>query len=235
MPSRLDDNVKVLCASEYVQNMLSQFGYPYKSELLSVGIEDYASKVDTLDRERLQFAMIGSYEFRQGHDVLMRAIESMPSGYRQKAMFIFAGNVNDQKVYDTVLAFCNQNSNTTILQDVSRDEIIKIYKESMCVVAPSRDDSGPMAIMEGLMLSKICLCSSKTGMASVIEDGISGFVFKNEDHVELSRKMIKIIDQHDQLGELRSKGRKVYEDYFTMDKFKKNIERIVDENISLLR
>ena len=49
------------------------------------------------------------------------------------------------------------------------------------LISPSRDDPMPVVMTEGLMLQKICLCSTNCGTADYIEDGKNGFVFQSEN------------------------------------------------------
>jgi len=231
MPSKLGANIKVVCAESYVQDMLKQFNYNYETELMMFGVEDMARETAFAPKNKLRFVLIGSYELRKGHDLFIRAIETMPVEYQKKAEFVFAGKIHEPDVYDMVMEFCAKNENAKAFQAISREEVYRIYEDTVCVVAPSRDDPMPIVIIEAFMLSKIAICSDKTGASYFIQNGESGFVIKNEDYMDLSSKMMYVIDNYDRMDEMREKGRKIYEQYFRMDIFKNNVRKLVENNI----
>ena len=107
---------------------------------------------------------------------------------------------------------------------------MKIYQKMDVLISPSRDDPMPVVMTEGLMLQKICLCSTNCGTADYIEDGKNGFVFQSENADELAEKIMYIVDNFENLDSVRLSGRKLYEKYFTPEVFEKNILRIM-ENI----
>jgi glycosyltransferase involved in cell wall biosynthesis len=47
------------------------------------------------------------------------------------------------------------------------------------LICASRDDPMPVVVTEAMMFSKVCICSENTGSANIIQDGNSGFVYKD--------------------------------------------------------
>ncbi len=230
LPKKVGENIRVLCVSQYVQNMLKRFGVEYDTDIFLYGVEDQSTQADLQKKEKIRFLLVGSFEKRKGHDLFIKAIEAMPKHYRNQAEFIFiGGKINEQDVYNMVVQFCNENDNAIVRQSLPREELFKIYDESLCVVAPSRDDPMPVVLTEALMFSKICICSDKTGTSYFIEDGKNGFVIQNEDYAALSQKMMDIIDNHDKMTELRQNGRRLYEQHFSMDVFQKNLNSVLNK------
>lgn len=87
------------------------------------------------------------------------------------------------------------------------------------MVCPSREDSLPIVMTEAMMYSKPCIASDSTGTADYIKDGINGFVCKTEDSEDLCEKMRYFIHHQEKIEIMGKEARKVYEEYFTMDKF----------------
>ncbi len=66
-------------------------------------------------------------------------------------------------------------------------------------------------------------------LASLIDDGKNGFVFVSEDANALSEKMSFIIKHPDCMNRIGDTARRLYERNFSMDVFKSNFLRIMDD------
>lgn len=84
-----------------------------------------------------------------------------------------------------------------------------IFKQATCIVCSSRDDPMPVFMTEGMMMSKICICSENTGTATLIENGKNGFVYANNDYKELANKIMYVIDNNDKIDSLKIESRKL--------------------------
>ena len=83
------------------------------------------------------------------------------------------------------------------------------------------------------MYGKPCIASDSTGTADYIDNGVNGFVCKTEDAEDLCEKMRYFIHNPERINEMGQEARKVYEEYFTMDKFADRLCAAMDETINL--
>lgn len=81
----------------------------------------------------------------------------------------------------------------------------------------------PTVAAEVMMAGKLCLCTDVCGIAHYIEDGVNGFTFPPEDVDALAEKIKFIIDGHGHLEDVGKAGHDIYESYFSMEVFEKNI------------
>jgi glycosyltransferase involved in cell wall biosynthesis len=88
----------------------------------------------------------------------------------------------------------------------------------------------PIVITEGLMFSKVCLCSSSIGHAQLLEDGRDGLIFANESAAELAQKMAWIIQNRAELAALGRAGRAVYERHFLVSAFVQSVGELLEEH-----
>ncbi|WP_315072960.1 glycosyltransferase [uncultured Clostridium sp.] len=51
-------------------------------------------------------------------------------------------------------------------------------------------------MIEAMMMSKICIYSDNTGASRYIQNGKSGFVFKNKDVKDLAEKISYVIESN---------------------------------------
>ena len=109
------------------------------------------------------------------------------------------------------------------------EELQKYYSETDVIVSASRDDPMPIVITQGLMFSKVCVCSSAIGHAKLIENEKDGLIFSNESAEDLSEKMAWILRNPAQLNPLGKAGRAIYEKYFHMTSFVDNVGKLMPQ------
>ncbi|MEW9699976.1 glycosyltransferase family 4 protein [Paenibacillus sp. SI8] len=231
LPKELPDHIKVYCGGEYARAALLAHRRNYNAEILLYGIDDISLETDIkLEDDKVVFSIVGTLEYRKGHRVFIKAVQLMPEHLRNKCKFIIVGKKVDNIYYEDVLRFKEKFSEqVVVLTELPRNEVINIYNKSTAIVSSSLDDPMPIVMTEGMALSKVCICSTGTGTASLIEDKFNGLVFKNGSAKELLNKMIYIIENRDELDNIRYESRKIYEEYFQISVFKYNLLKIVDK------
>ncbi|MFD0697766.1 glycosyltransferase family 4 protein [Paenibacillus sp. GCM10027628] len=229
LPKILPEHIKIYCVGEYARAALLAHRKKYNAEILLYGIEDIAQELNVIfEDEKIVFSIVGTVEFRKGHKVFIKAIQLMPEHLRNRCKFIIVGKKVDNICYDRVLKLKEQfPDQVELISELPRNEIINIYKKSTAVVSSSFDDPMPIVMTEGMALSKICICSTGTGTASLLQDKRNGFVFKNGDAKDLLRKMVYIIENPEKLDKIRCESREIYEKYFQMSVFRGNLLKII--------
>ena len=92
------------------------------------------------------------------------------------------------------------------------------------MICSSRDDPLPTFMAETMMVSGVCICSENTGTAAVIEDGVNGYVYHNDDPEELADCICRV-ERCNDLSALRAASRKTFEEVFSLEIFKNNLLR----------
>lgn len=236
IPNELGKNIHVFCGGGYAKDTLKEYRPSYNPGELLYCVPDYVSEIDSNYSYKLNhidgklvFTTIGTVERRKGQDVFAKAIMNLPADYIEKCRFFIIGKNVDDNVYKEVLLLKDMYPDqVTLINEVSRSEIRDVYSQSDAIVCASRDDPMPVFMTECLMLSKIAVCSENTGTASLLEDGVNGFVYKNNDFLELSEKMMYVIDNYKDLDKVKKEGRKTYETYFTDEAFHSKISKVID-------
>ena len=232
LPNKLETNIKVYCGGGYAQKVLKKYRPQYYSEILLYGIEDIGKKKTDIHvnlKKKIVFGIVGYISERKGQDILAHAIKEMVPEKRNACLFIFIGKIGSKQVYDEVEAIAKEwPENVEYYNEMSHDELYDFYNQIDCMICSSRDDPMPAFITEAMMLSIPCICSENTGTAHLIEDGKNGFIYRNNDSMELSSVIEKVIDQFDCLDDVRKKSRQIYEQFFSMEKFESNLLSITD-------
>ena len=228
----LAENVTIFSAGNIVyEHILKTYGK--ESLMLNFGVEDCASQVpdvtiDIVSSDKVTF-LLPSIIFQpvKGQDILGAAIADLLPDYDSRAEFIFIGNKIEEleRYYEEIKNLEKIKTNVKVLDIISKPELMMLMKQVDCIVAPSREDATNSCIVEGMMLSKICLCSDATGVSRYMEDCVNGFVFQKNHVDEIRARIMLIIDNISRLDVVAKNGRKVYENVFSMDVFEKNVKK----------
>ena len=236
IPHELGKNISVYCAGQYAKKILKEYRPLYRADELLYCVPDYSDEVNenySYKLENIQdkvvFLIIGTIEKRKGQDIFAKAVMALPEDYIKRCRFFIIGKKVEACVFDEVVKLKNlYPEQVTLINEVSRKELRDVYSQSHAVVCASRDDPMPVFMTECFMFSKIAICSENTGTASLIEDGVNGFVYEQNSFEKLKEKMIYVIDNYNSLNGVKAEGRKTYERYFTEKVFGDNISSIID-------
>lgn len=198
-------------------------------ERLIYGVHDSAKEVgpkwkdEVLEaKKRICFVTIGYIENRKGQDILVEAIRMLPDEIRRKAEFFFVGQ-NSSVFAQRLAEQIREMPEIVITGPVDRERIDEILEYADMLICPSREDPMPTVAAEAMMHHTPCMVSSVTGTAEYMEDGLNGFVFSSEDAQQLSEKITWCILNHEKLHDMGRKARLVYERFFSMGVFEKEI------------
>lgn len=228
----LSENVRVYAAGQVVHEHLLQT-YGKESDILNFGIKDLAKEVpdkasDIVSQDRVTF-LLPSVVFQhiKGQDILALAILNLPEEYQDRTEFIFTGRKSEysEDYYDAIKELEKEKQNVKILDLLEHAEMLALMKQVDCIVAPSRNDATNACIVEGMMLSKLCISSDAAGISRYMQDCVNGFVFHNCDVGELSARIMLVVDNMERLGVVAANGRKVYEQVFSIETFEKNVRK----------
>lgn len=176
----------------------------------------------------LNFLLVGSIEKRKGIHIFIDAISALPEKMREKCSFKIIGKVMEQGYYKKMLDRASGIKELDILPPVSHDELLQYYADCDVVISSSIVDPFPIVITEGFMHSKLCLFPESIGQALLVEDKKNAVLFKTGDAIDLKNKIEDIVLNFEKYQNIAKEGRKIYEDYFSMEKFSENVKNNVD-------
>lgn len=223
-------NIRIVAVAKRAAECFSEkFHVP--CGLLHLGVKDVGNNVKLREPRAVKFFFPGNFISMKGHDVCVEAIRQLPQEYLERTQFVFAGrrDAAEDYIYQMVKNLENDYSNVVLLGMIRRDEVIEWNKQADCILAPSRIDTLPTTIIEGMMMRNICVTSNAAGISEYMENGISGFVFESEDSSDLAEVIRHIVDHIDELDGVKEKGRQVYLDTFTDTKCVDTIHEIIEE------
>ena len=229
-PFKLGKNIFAFGVGRVAQKVFYDY-FGYGIGLLTYGLPD------TNEDKKVVFAIIGTVMPRKAQDIFIKAIEKLPNGMQDKAEFLIVGqlNMSEKNYVKEIQSKAKEIHNLEIIKPIAPEDMREFYKQIDVVVCPSREDPMPVVLVEGMMHEKVCITSDATAISDYITDGENGFVCKKEDEEDLAKKMTWLIQNKSRIGEIGSRGRQIYLNYFSEDIFSKNIldifKQIKDERI----
>lgn len=225
---------KVYSVGKYSQS----FATPYiedktKSEMLLYGIEDmdiekYKS-ANPQDTDKVKFILPGAVCERKGHDVLLNALSIIPENLKKQMILYIAGPASDKNLDKTLNEKAQKDKYIKYLGSVPHDELMKLYADIDVVLCPSRDDPMPIVCTEAFIFEKTVIVSENTGTAGFIKDKQNGLLIPSVDANALADAMIYTVEHKDELLTIGKQARKIYDDYFTWEKFDESVKRIAEQ------
>lgn len=199
--------------------------------IMTYGIPDEATEIDTIvmkKASKITFAIIGGIIELKAQDVFVKAVSLLKETERIQANFWVIGN-DSSKFGQQVHKMAQGIDEIKFMGNLSRKQMREIYPSIDVVVCPSLEETMSIVMTEAMMHGKACIGSDKAGMTDYIIDGENGLVCKAGNAENLTEKISYFINNPQEVIRMGKAARKIYEDYFTMDKFASRLIDALDE------
>lgn len=225
--------INIVAVSRIAKNNFNRYFHNIIKKDLTYGIPDMQIKENKSKKDNnvTTFAVIGGIIRLKAQDVFINSIEQLTKEERSKSKFYIIGSYSNDKYANSIINKTKEMKDVIVTGGLTRKEIANIYSEIDVVVCPSREETMSIVLTEAMMYGKPSISSDNTGMADYIENGINGFICKTEDAEDLCEKMRYFIHHTEKIEKMGQEARKVYEKYFTMDKFADRLCVALDETI----
>jgi len=231
------NKLKVWCGGTFAEKTFQGHFADIPTEVMLYGVPDYATdqnfsteKVIDNSMDKMIFLSIGTIERRKGQDILVEAIRRLEPAVRERCLFVFLGKIVQKNVYEKVHeTVVDYPESVVLMKPVNRSMLMRIYYQSDVILCTSREDPMPVFMTECMMQSKIAICSENTGTASILTDGHDGFIYHDNSVEELVAKITYVLENKDNMKQIKENARKTYEMYFSMEVFEKRLQNHVKE------
>lgn len=133
--------------------------------------------------KKLRVLFAGRFEPRKGYDLALRMAAAVAG--KQAIHFDFAGCDLTESTVQRAKAQSGIDPrslrNATFHGDVDRAQLDELFMQSDIVIMPSRFESFGLVAIEAMAAGSPVLAMSIGGLAEVVEDGVSGYLFQSED------------------------------------------------------
>lgn len=237
IPTIQPRNVSIYCVGAYAEKVLLSHRPLFKTnQLLYHTIDtDHSPLVKSpIEKDnRLLFVMVGTMQNRKGPDILADAILNLPEEIIAQSRFLFIGRPVDGFVVRKINTACKcYPDNVEYLNEMPHDQLLALYQDVDCLIAPSRDDPMPCTITEVLLLSVPVICSDNCGYAPLIKQMECGMVFSDNDPLKLAAEITNFVSNRKQLAKMSVQARRTYETFFSESVFDHNSQKAIADTIA---
>ena len=232
----IHDFKKILCGSPLTKKSIDLVDNKLNTELLIYGIKEETLPSIAKKEDKITFLCPASVEDRKNQKTLIEALNNLPSEIKDKIKVYMIGsalinNIDSEKYYDEVLELAKNIKEVEFLPNLSLDELFKYYAAADCIICPSKQDPMPVVVTYAFMFKKLALISNTIGQALLVEDNKNAVLFNPNNQNQLKEKIIDIVQNKEKYSLIAENGRKIYDDYFSLETFEKNLKNNLDEYI----
>lgn len=167
---------------------------------------------------RVHILCIGKYEVRKHHLELLRAVSQLRNKYEIHVTLVGEATNRFQKEYcEQVRKYVREHHMeklVTVKTNVPKREMEKEYLTADLYVIPSTLEMASVSQLEAMSYSLPVICSDTNGTACYVEEGVTGYRFRDCDETELLEKLDVMLSDHGRMLAMGAAGyRAVVEKY----------------------
>lgn len=188
---------------------------------------------------RIYILCIGKYEIRKHHLELLRAAEKLRDKYDMHVTLVGEATNRFQKAYcEQVNAYVREHhmeNLVTVKTNVAKRDMEKEYLAADLYVIPSTLEMASVSQLEAMSYSLPVICSDTNGTSCYVEDGVTGYQFRDCDEADLSGKLDAMLSDRERMLSMGAAGYRAVVEKYNFDKYFDTImgmrERIVQERL----
>ncbi|HLF51192.1 glycosyltransferase family 4 protein [Flavobacterium sp.] len=167
--------------------------------------------------DKIILGIVGSIQYRKGHDVLLKSIAKLPDHCKNKIHLIIlgSGNAEEERWLKEMIIASNLEDSISKFDF----QLPKPFYDVMDIlILPSRLEGFGLVVVEAMLANCCIIRSDVEGAYDQITDGSTGFLFGNEKHEALSNILEKLLFDDHLRKQVAIRGRQFAIEHFTSDK-----------------
>jgi len=162
---------------------------------------------------------VGNVDHYKGIMTLIEAIKDLPE---VRLLIVGSGRLNSE-IENLGL------TNIEILGYRPHNDVVNILRAARFTVVPSECyDNFPFAVLESMAMGKPVIGSNLGGIPETIDDGNTGYIFKNKDSSQLKEIIKKLYYNEELIEKLGRNARRVVEEKYSKETYLEKLLQIYD-------
>jgi glycosyltransferase involved in cell wall biosynthesis len=223
----IDKKTQIVTTSNYSKDGLSDFFKKNSIKSIYQSSEDTSSNVNTNNKKYITH--IGTFERRKDLLTLVKAYKKIIDNGHCKYDLVLAGSTfinGSHKVYNEIINYINEHGlekKVIIPGYISKNEILKLYSESIVYVFPSIDEGFGIPLIEAMKSGVPVICSDIEIFKEIGRDSV--LYFKVGDENDLFEKLRTLLNNEELRKDLINSGKQNIK-RFNRKNFIKEFEKI---------
>lgn len=182
---------------------------------------------------------IGKYEIRKHHLMLLRVAERLKDKYRIHLTLVGEATNHFQKEYcEQVRQYVREHhmeDMAVVKTNIARRDMEKEYLAADLYVIPSTLEMASVSQLEAMSYALPVIVSDTNGTACYVEEGVTGFWFKDCDEEDLFRAVDEMLSDRARMRKMGAAGYRAVEEKYNFENYYDTVmrmkERIVQEHL----
>ncbi|TXE19083.1 glycosyltransferase family 1 protein [Psychroserpens burtonensis] len=233
-------NNKILASSTSEQNRaINEVGYPIEQALLFNNSIKPISTIQSLSIDKTwpdnYICSVGRPSYQKNIELMLDVLNKIRKSISDIHLVLMGVGFHSPNL-ETVkkkIRVLNLESNITLLEWTTREDIFNIIKKSQLYLTTARYEGLPYAVIESLALSKPIVATDADGNRDLVIDNFNGRLIFNEDVKELSQSVVGIINSEEQKQMFSINSLKMFNENFNIINNIGNLENIYRNNVKL--
>lgn len=189
---------------------------------------DFKKKLD-IPEDKIILGSVGNLSRRKGVDITITALKELNDEVKNLIHFVFLGDDKDCENAKLLLRSVELAGLSNIVTHVPFEDPKPYYDIMDIFVLSSRQESFPLVTLEAMMSGCCTVRSNTEGAYEQIIDGETGFLFENENYLELRDILVKVIVNRELRVNLAKNARNYAMKFFTIKKMTENTLNIYEK------
>jgi len=174
-------------------DLIRTYNVPSKKvNILPLLIDDFGTKQRFVNRCQ-KIVCVARLDHNKGQDILIKAIPSIVKDNPGLKTF-FIGDGPYKKIYEELVNEIDMEGNVIFTGKISLAETKAHMASALALILPTRDDALPLVIPEAMSVGTPVIACNVGGIPEIIDDHVTGLLFSQENHKELSQKVIELLN-----------------------------------------
>lgn len=195
-------------------------------------IADTSTSLDLSNSEKVVAVVVGSIEPRKGQDILAKSMLLLAPEVLEKLDVYCIGKVLIETFFEDLQRLAEPLDNLHFVDEIPHQDVLSYISAADILICPSRDETGPIVVMEAMAYGK-CVITTRVGsVAEIIEHSQDGILVDVDDASALAEGIKQIVTHPEQLNSLGKAARIKFEEYITIERYGEELATLIKRTLT---
>ena len=216
--------------SEFTEKQVKEFGYSglFVRFPAWINIDTYLNADENRSyKDTFKIIFVGSVTDRKNPDLIVKALESIDKNLSLEII----GSTPNGKYLEKLQNSINNSKHSERIKMtpfIDSQKLISKYSTANLFVLPSKSEGLGRVIIEAQSTACPVLISNNTGMTDLVIENETGFIFENNNEIDLTEKLNFIIENYEHATQTGVNARLFVKENFSTENFEFGYKKLFD-------
>ena len=216
--------------SEFTEKQVKEFGYSglFVRFPAWINIDTYLNADENRSyKDTFKIIFVGSVTDRKNPDLIVKALEPIDKNLSLEII----GSTPNSKYLEKLQNSINNSKHSERIKMtpfIDSQDLISKYSTANLFILPSKSEGLGRVIIEAQSTACPVLISSDTGMTDLVIENETGFIFENNNEIDLTEKLKFIIENYEHATQTGVNARLFVKENFSTENFEFGYKKLFD-------